>query len=59
MKKTPEQLLADAQAASDVLTGARETMRKEKKVEAALDFCKAFQDAKAARAALPPLRVVR
>lgn len=55
---TPEELLANAQHASDELRQARDHMRKEKTAEAAITYCKAFQAARTAREAIPKPRLV-
>lgn len=55
---SPAELLRQAKAASAAVDVARENMRKEKTAVAAIEFCKAFQAAKAAREALPKLRAI-
>lgn len=55
---TPEELLCNAECASDNLRAARENMRKAKTPDAAMAFCKAFQEARDARKRLPKLRLI-
>ena len=55
---TPAELIQQAQTASADLAVARHNMQTEKTAVAAIEFCKAFQAAKAARAALPKLRAI-
>ena len=55
---TPEELLVNAQHASEELIRAREEMRRLKTPDAAITFCKAYQAAKLARARLPKPRLV-
>lgn len=55
---TPAELIQQAQAASAGLEVARDNMRKEKTAVAAIEFCKAYTAAKAAREALPKLRLI-
>lgn len=55
---TPEELLQRAIAAEGTFTIYRQAMIERKCPEAALDYCKAVSDLKAARAALPKPRLV-
>lgn len=57
-RPTTEELLQNARYACDRLTRAREWMEKEKNAKAAIEYCVAHSEALAARAALPPLRLV-
>jgi len=57
--ETPAERLRLAKVASKAVMEARETMRVEKTPDAAIAYCKAFQEAREARAKLPPLRLVK